>query len=157
MTRVLFVCLGNICRSPMAEAIFHKKVQDQNLQMKIETDSCGTAAYHVGQSPDPRTVEIVHENGVSINHSGRQLASTDYYQFDYIIAMDKSNLSDILFRKPDDSKAEICLMRDYDIIPGDGEVPDPYYGGLNGFQKVFDMLDRSADSLLEDIITRSKG
>ena len=151
MKRVLFVCLGNICRSPMAEAIFNKKIQDTGLSKKIETDSCGTAAYHLGQNPDPRTVQIALENDVPISHKGRQLETDDFYRFDYIIAMDNANLSDILFRKPMDSTSEIMLIRDLDPQPGYGEVPDPYYGGNDGFQQVFDILNRSSDNLLNKL------
>jgi len=150
MTKVLFVCLGNICRSPMAEAVFRQKLKEAGLEMSV--DSCGTAAYHIGENPDPRTVKIVSQNNVPIDHVVRRLSSDDFYQFDYILAMDRSNLSDINYQRPQDSKSKIGLMRDFDPQPENGEVPDPYYGGSNGFKKVFDIIDRSAEALLEYII-----
>ena len=151
MTKVLFVCLGNICRSPMAEAVFSHKVKEEGLNSEIEVDSCGTAAYHIGQDPDPRTVAIVTDNNIPINHTVRQLRLEDFNRFDYILAMDRSNLSEIYYVKPDDSLAEIMLIRDFDPTPGDGQVPDPYYGGNDGFQNVFEMLDRSSNALLKHI------
>lgn len=136
----------------MAEAIFSHKVNCAGLKMKIEADSCGTAAYHIGEHPDPRTVNIVKENNISIGHTVRQLSLEDFYHFDHIVAMDYANLSDILYMKPEDTNVEIHLMRDFDPNPETGEVPDPYYGGTDGFQHVFDILNRSSDELLESII-----
>jgi len=149
MKRVLFVCLGNICRSPMAEAIFSHKVKQARLE--IEVDSCGTAAYHIGESPDPRTIDVIIQNNMTIDHSGRQLSHNDFYQFDYIMAMDRSNLAEINNRRPDDSTAQIALLRDYDPEPENGEVPDPHYGGIDGFEKVFQLLNRSSKALLQHI------
>jgi len=135
----------------MAEAIFNHKVKQSRFE--IEVDSCGTAAYHIGEKPDSRTIDVVIQNNMNIEHSGRQLSHNDFYQFDYIMAMDRSNLAEINYRRPDDSKAQIALMRDFDPEPGNGEVPDPYYGGSDGFEKVFQILNRSSEALLKHITT----
>lgn len=149
MKKVLFVCLGNICRSPMAEAIFSHKVKQARLH--IEADSCGTAAYHIGEKPDSRTIDVILQHDMTIDHSGRQLSNNDFYQFDYIMAMDRSNLAEINYRCPEDAKAQIALIRDFDPQPGNGEVPDPYYGGIDGFDEVFQLLNRSSEALLRHI------
>lgn len=149
MIKVLFVCLGNICRSPLAEAIFKHKVKERGLDQHIVADSCGTANYHVGDKPDPRTIANAIKNGVSIDHCGRQLCVDDFDNFDYILAMDNSNIRNIMRITSNKSwHQKIQLMRDYDP-QGKGEVPDPYYGGEKGFQEVFDILNRTTDSFLD--------
>jgi protein-tyrosine phosphatase len=149
--RVLFVCLGNICRSPLAEAIFNHKVRDKGLEAYIEADSCGTSNYHIGGSPDPRTMANASINGIVIEHCGRQLTETDLAEFDFIIAMDNSNYRNIL--KLSNSmrfESKIKMMRDYDPS-GTGDVPDPYHGGEKGFQEVFDILNGSLDKFLKSL------
>lgn len=149
--RVLFVCLGNICRSPLAEAIFKHKVKARGWEQWIEADSCGTANYHIGDSPDPRTIANASKNGVMIDHCGRQLSIEDLNDFDYILAMDNSNYNNILRLPGSDAYAhKVQLMRNFDPA-GKGEVPDPYYGGEKGFQEVFDILDRSMDKFLDHL------
>lgn len=156
MIKVLFVCLGNICRSPLAEAIFKHKVKERGLNKIIIADSCGTANYHVGDTPDPRTIANAMKNGVTIDHCGRQLCVDDFSSFDYVLAMDNSNLKNIMRVASDKSWHEkIQMMRDYDP-EGKGEVPDPYYGGEKGFQEVFDILNRTMDSFLDHLVQKHK-
>lgn len=152
--KVLFVCLGNICRSPLAEAVFNHKIKQLNLQHRISADSCGTGDYHIGDQPDPRTIKTAEKNGVEIWHQARQLSPTDLEEFDFLFAMDQQNLRGIL-RLPDADKftSKIKLMREFDP-QGPGDVPDPYYGTMHDFQYVFEMLDRSMDVFINSIQKR---
>jgi protein-tyrosine phosphatase len=149
--KVLFVCLGNICRSPLAEAVFKHKVIARGLDKFIVADSCGTANYHVGDTPDPRTIANAKKNGVNINHCGRQLKSTDLENFDFILAMDASNYDNIMrLQNATQHTSKIMMMREYDPL-GRGDVPDPYYGGERHFQDVFDILDRTMDAFVKHL------
>lgn len=149
MIKVLFVCLGNICRSPLAEAIFNHKLKHQNWSQLFKVDSCGTGDYHIGDQPDKRTVQVSRNNGVEIKHACRQLIPDDLVYFDYIIAMDKSNYFNILrLSNSEVLNTKVKMMRDFDIEHPGAEVPDPYYGGEKEFQEVFDILDRSLDEFL---------
>jgi protein-tyrosine phosphatase len=151
MLKVLFVCLGNICRSPLAEAIFKHKLKERKLEDFIFADSCGTANYHVGDTPDPRTIANALKNGVVIDHCGRQLSAQDINDFDYILAMDNSNYRNILkIIETGNDDTKVRLMREYDPLEK-GEVPDPYYGGEKGFQDVFDILNRTIDAFLDHL------
>lgn len=152
--RVLFVCLGNICRSPLAEGIFKDKLKKTGLDKLVEADSCGTSNYHIGSQPDPRTVANAIKNGVKLDHCGRQLSEADLETFDYILAMDKSNFNNIL-RLPNSHMFadKVMLMREFDPLEKGGEVPDPYYGGEQGFQNVFDILNRTMDSFVDHLKT----
>jgi protein-tyrosine phosphatase len=152
MYKVLFVCLGNICRSPLAEAIFKHKVQDRGLSKYLHADSCGTSNYHIGDPPDFRTLSNARKNGISIIHLGRQLKANDLDEFDMLLAMDKSNLYNI--KRHDKNglyQAKIDLMRTYDDLGKKEDVPDPYYGGEDDFQMVFEILERSSGNLLDHI------
>jgi protein-tyrosine phosphatase len=149
MIKVLFVCLGNICRSPLAEAIFKHKLKINNLAHAFEVDSCGTGDYHIGEQPDKRTVKVSNKNGVEINHACRQLVADDLDYFDYLLAMDKSNYFNILrLSKTDVVNEKVKLMREFDPEHPGAEVPDPYNGGDREFQEVFAILDRSLDQFI---------
>ena len=152
MKKILFVCLGNICRSPLAEALFRKHVEANDLQHAFSCDSCGTADYHIGKSPDQRSVDNARANGLQYTHRGRQLSDKDFEEFDYIIAMDESNLFDIQ-RRNHTGHSNIFKMRDFDSVNKGSDVPDPYFGGLSGFQDVYDILDRSASLLSQELST----
>jgi protein-tyrosine phosphatase len=153
MIKVLFVCLGNICRSPLAEGIFKKKVKDAGLDKFITIDSAGTSRWHIDEPPDNRSKEIAFRNGIELEHLGRQISHSDLSDFDYIIAMDADNYEDIMRIRETrgNGKAEILLMRDYDDQQSGADIPDPYYGGPNGFQLVFDLLDESLSNFLDKI------
>jgi protein-tyrosine phosphatase len=153
MIRVLFVCLGNICRSPLAMAIFNKKVADAGLRTKFKSDSAGTSDFHIGELPDERTLNCALKNGLTLKHRGRQVNRTDFRDFDYIIAMDDNN-----FRNLDNLKThygfpakEIYLMRDF-IAGSEGlPVPDPYYGGEEGFDEIYSILEEAMDGFLTKV------
>ncbi|GAB5523716.1 MAG: low molecular weight protein-tyrosine-phosphatase [Roseivirga sp.] len=153
---VLFVCLGNICRSPLAEGIFRDKVKKAGLDSQFKIDSCGTSAYHIGDQPDPRSVANAIENGVYLDHQARQFVSADFADFDYILPMDASNYRHVMNLKPENPNGDVMLMREFDTLGRGEDVPDPYYGGERGFQNVFDMLDRSTEVLL-NTIRKEKG
>ncbi|MFK7922707.1 MAG: low molecular weight protein-tyrosine-phosphatase [Bacteroidia bacterium] len=153
MVRVLFVCLGNICRSPMAEGLFLHYIKDAGLQDKIRVDSAGTGGWHVGERPDARMLETAKRHDIPLPSRARQAKANDFEEYDYILAMDESNLDD-LKRLADSStnpRAQLFKMRFFDVDAPDTDVPDPYWGGDQGFEYVFQMLDRSTQKLLTHI------
>ena len=149
---ILFVCLGNICRSPLAEGVFRHRVAEAGLEDRFRIASAGTGGWHVGDPPDPRSRAVAEARGVSLDgQTAQRVSPADFDDFDLIVAMDRSNLSDLQRSAGGDRRASLVLLRDYDPEPGDGEVPDPYYGGPGGFDRVFDMVDRCCARLLDTL------
>jgi protein-tyrosine phosphatase len=156
MVRVLFVCLGNICRSPTAEGVFRRLVVEQGLEGEIEIDSAGTHGYHVGSQPDPRALRAARQRGIDISGlRGRRATADDILRFDYVLAMDLENLENLLEICPPGYEHKIRLLLEYAPQRPEREVPDPYFGGANGFDRVLDMVDEAARGLLEEIRRRS--
>ncbi|GIX41414.1 MAG: protein-tyrosine-phosphatase [Leptospiraceae bacterium] len=155
--KILFVCHGNICRSPAAQGTLEKLIKDKGLENYIEVDSAGTSSYHVGEKPHAYTRKAAEEYGITINHIARQFKPEDFDTFDYIFAMDHYNYEDILrlAKKPEHQK-KVHLFREFDPAITDKnhipDVPDPYYGGYNGFQEVQKIILRTAENLLNYII-----
>jgi len=148
---VLFVCMGNICRSPAAEGIFQAMVEKAGLASRISCDSAGTIGFHSAQQPDSRVRSSAAKRGYHLTGRSRQIQREDYDRFDYIIAMDRENFEDINRRRPDGQDVNIRMMCDYAKQYKDTEVPDPYYGGQRGFEHVLDLLEDACSGLLEDI------
>jgi protein-tyrosine phosphatase len=149
-TKVLMVCLGNICRSPLAQGILESKIDSS---MKIEVDSAGTAAWHSGNKPDERSIAVAKKYGIDIsNQKARQFMPHDFNNFDYIYVMDQSNYKNVMQLAPKTNtraKVEIILN---EIYPEENrEVPDPYYGGANGFEEVYNMLDKACNEIIHKI------
>lgn len=145
---ILFVCLGNICRSPLAEGVMRHKVRQAGQTDRFSLDSAGTGAWHVGNPADRRSVSVGAIHGVDLSDlRARQVSVEDFYRFDLILAMDVSNLSDLRSMQPGDGVAELALYRSY-CDDGEQDVPDPYYGGDRGFEDVYQMINRASDVLL---------
>lgn len=149
--RVLFVCLGNICRSPLAEGVFRDLVEKENLQDRFEIDSAGTGPWHVGEQPDPRMRACARGRGLDISYQrGRQLQRKDLHHYDHVFVMDKHNLHDALALDPDgDHGTRVRLFREFDPDPENYQVPDPYTGGQEGFERVYDIVERTARAILD--------
>ena len=152
MIKVLFVCMGNICRSPTAQGTFEKVVKEANLEKKIFIDSAGTHAYHIGEQPDPRSQSVAKNRGIDLSKQrARKVSLKDFEEFDYILPMDKDNHSSLRLICPDAYLNKIKLFLDYAPETGVKEVPDPYYGGEKGFEWVFDLTEAASKGLLETI------
>jgi len=156
--RILFVCLGNICRSPTAEGVMRRLVREQGLEGEIEIDSAGTGAWHVGDPPDPRSTQAARRRGTILEGAARQVTAADFEAFDLLLAMDATNLHELRQRAPDEAaRAKVRLLREFDPASADAidlDVPDPYYGGPRGFDIVLDLVEAACAGLLEEIRPR---
>ena len=155
LTKILFVCLGNICRSPAAEGIFKKKIKDRDLEHLFVVDSAGTGGWHVGNLADPRMRQTALSRGIELTSRSRQIEENDLDEFDHILVMDKENFKAVksLVKdqfNPINSKIKLILSFSKDSQLD--EVPDPYYGGQNGFDNVLDLLDVAIDGLIDSLI-----
>lgn len=151
--KVLFVCMGNICRSPTAHGVFEQRVKERALDDHILVDSAGTHAYHVGEQPDRRSQATALARGCDLSYQrARKVTVQDFDEFDFVLAMDQSNLSDLHGLASPQQRQRIALFLDYAERWEEREVPDPYYGGSRGFDRVFDMVDDAAEGLLAHIM-----
>ncbi|MEM6301759.1 MAG: low molecular weight protein-tyrosine-phosphatase [Pseudomonadota bacterium] len=156
MSSVLFVCLGNICRSPTAEGVFRSTLRKAGLAETIRVDSAGTGAWHTGEPPDIRAQDAASRRGYDLSAiRSRQVRGEDFFEFDYVLAMDWSNLQELRSLKPDDSSSVVSLFLDYAPTAPTDEVPDPYYGSGDGFETVLDLVEQASNGLLTEL-RRSK-
>lgn len=154
--RVLFVCMGNICRSPTAEGVFRQLLAEHGLQERVEIDSAGTGSWHVGRPPDARAREAASRRGIDISAlRGRQVCHADFEYFDYIVAMDRANIASLRELANPVDHQKLHLMMSFDDAFGEEEVPDPYYGGDSGFDRVLDMIESASAGLLGVVRQRS--
>jgi protein-tyrosine phosphatase len=150
--KVLFVCMGNICRSPMAEGMFRKAVRDAGLEGQIEADSAGTHAYHVGSPPDPRAQAAIRQRGVDIGGlRGRKVEDVDFERFDYILAMDGDNMDRLMQRAPARHQDKVRRLLSFSRKYPNLDVVDPYYGGPQGFEENLDMIQDAVQGLIREI------
>jgi protein-tyrosine phosphatase len=150
--KVCFVCLGNICRSPTAEGIFQHLVNERKLSSYFFVDSAGTSAYHIGEPANSKSQWTANRQGIKLHSKARRFEASDLDEFDLILAMDHENLRNMQrLSKNGQHLDKVKLIRTFDTQPENGEVPDPYYGGMDGFQSVFDVLKRSCENLLDEL------
>ena len=155
--KVLFVCLGNICRSPTAHGVFVTLVERQALADHIVVDSAGTGDWHLGHPPDQRAAAAALQRGYDLAHlRARKVTQDDFGEFDYILAMDNNNLSDLQLLQPGSYQGQLQLFLEYHPEPQYREVPDPYYGGDEGFNHVLDLVERASQQLLEHLVRQYK-
>jgi protein-tyrosine phosphatase len=156
--RVLFVCLGNICRSPTAEGVMRDLVEQAGMQQRVELDSAGTGAWHVGSPPDRRASDTAAARGITLEGAARQVRGEDFFDFDLLLAMDSANLRELRALAPGEPEREkVRLLREFDpASAGSAEldVPDPYYGGPGGFEEVLDLVQAACEGLLAEIRRR---
>ena len=153
--KILFVCLGNICRSPAAEGVFKQKLKERDLEKLFVVDSAGTGGWHVGNLADPRMRETALSRGIELTSRSRRIEEGDLYEFDHILVMDNDNLDAVKSLIKDHNNtvnSKVKLILSYSKNSQLEEVPDPYYGGQNGFDKVIDLLDDAMDGLIDSLI-----
>jgi len=153
MTRILFVCMGNICRSPTAEGVMRSLVREEGLEDEIAIDSAGTGGWHAGDPPDRRATAAARARGVTLEGAARQITVDDFEDFDLLLVADRENLADMRAIAPDEeARAKVRLLRSFDpAAHGDLDVPDPYYGGPDGFEDVLDLVEAACRGLLAEI------
>jgi protein-tyrosine phosphatase len=153
------VCLGNICRSPTAEGVMRALVEREGLQERVELDSAGTGAWHVGSRPDARAAAAARARGVALEGSARQVRPEDFFDFDLLVAMDSENMRELRRLAPGEAeRVNVRLLREFDPASAgaaDLDVPDPYYGAAGGFEQVFDLVHAACEGLLERILEES--
>jgi protein-tyrosine phosphatase len=150
--QVLFVCMGNICRSPTAEGVLRHRLAEMAAHLEVTIDSAGTHGYHVGHPPDGRAVEAAGSRGVDLTGiRSRLVTQDDFHHFDLVLAMDRDNLSYLESLCPPEQRSRLRLFMHYAPDAPVEEVPDPYYGGLNGFEQVLDLIEEAADGLIRDL------
>jgi len=155
MIKVLMVCMGNICRSPTAEGVLRAHVERAGLTGEVEIDSAGTHAYHVGEPPDPRSQKAAAKRGYELAHlRARRVTVADFLRFDLILAMDRDNLGMLREACPPEEQHRIKLLLEYGREAGHDEVPDPYYGGPEGFERVLDLIEDACAGVIEDLRRR---
>ena len=151
--RILFVCMGNICRSPLAESVFRHLVRERGVEDRFEIDSAGTSGYHEGDPPDARSVATARARGVLVTGASRPLSQRDLHDFDYVIVMDAENRMDVdRLQAAAGGAARVHRLREWDPERSGLDVPDPYYGGVRGFEEVHDIVERSCAALLDHLL-----
>ncbi|MFE0512900.1 low molecular weight protein-tyrosine-phosphatase [Streptomyces sp. NPDC058964] len=157
--RVCFVCTGNICRSPMAESVFRARVAEADLEYLVEADSAGTGGWHEGDGADPRTVSVLEEHGYDGDHTARQFQASWFSRLDLVIALDSGHLKALRRLAPTEEDArKVRLLRTYDPAAGDDlDVPDPYYGGPDGFEECLEMVEAASTGLLAAVRRQVEG
>lgn len=152
---VLFVCMGNICRSPTAQGVFENMLKNQGLQDHVHVDSAGTHDYHIGRMPDERARHAASRRGIDLSgQRARQVVEQDFSRFDYVLVMDRHNLRHLPIEPADSPRAEVGLFMEYARVWSEPEVPDPYYGGASGFDLVLDMIEDASSGLLDHLRAR---
>lgn len=154
--KVLFVCSGNICRSPLAEAIFVHGAAESGAASRFVVDSAGTHDYHEGDRADPRTRRVGAMHGIEVTSIAREVRPSDFEDFDLILAMDRGHRRELLARSPVPHRHKVEMMRSYDAPGADPDVPDPYYGGFDGFEEMYEILSACCANLLESLLSRTE-